>query len=213
MTAISSELVRQLREATGAGIMDCKRALQEADGDLEKAREVLRHKGLAQAKKLAGRSAGQGLVDAYIHAGGQLGVLIEVNCETDFVARTDQFAGLVHDLAIQVAVRNPTYVSRQEVAADFLENEQRIERERALAEGRPAAVVEKIVAGKVDKLLAELCLYEQDYVRDEGPRPRRVETMIQETAAQLGEKIEVARFSRFKVGERQPDAVGDEEGA
>src|SRR5690606_3193469 len=163
---ITAEMVRTLRERTGAGMMDCKRALQETGGDLERAQDVLRERGLAAAQKKAGRQTAEGLVHAYIHHGGRVGVLIEVNCETDFVARTEDFQAFVHDMAMQVAATNPRYVRREEVPADVVEKERQIFRQQALAEGKPENIVDRIVDGRLDKFFAEICLEEQPFIKD-----------------------------------------------
>ncbi|MGE5484268.1 MAG: translation elongation factor Ts [Ignavibacteriales bacterium] len=195
---VEASLVKQLRDKTGAGMMDCKKALAECDSDMEKAVEWLRQKGLAQAAKKAGRTASQGIVDSYIHLGGRIGVLIEVNCETDFVARNDEFKSLVHDLAMQVAAANPKYISRDDVPAEALEKEREIQRARALEEGKPAAVVDRIVAGRMDKFFQEVCLLEQPFIREQDTK---VEDLIKQKIARTGENIRVARFARFELGE------------
>ena len=166
MSEVSASSVRDLRDRTGAGMMDCKKALAEVNGDVEKAIVYLREKGLAAAAKRAGRTAADGLVESYIHAGGKIGVLIEVNCETDFVARTDDFRGLVRDLAMQVAAANPRYVSREDVPADVLEQERQIYAAQAASSGKPAQVIEKIVTGKIEKFYADVCLLEQAFIKD-----------------------------------------------
>ncbi len=206
---ITADLVRQLREQTGAGIMNCKEALTEAGGDFEAARDKLRAKGLASAEKRRGRETKEGLVDAYIHPGGQVGVLIEVNCESDFVARTDQFKSLVHDLAIQVAAQSPRWITRDEVPAQELERERAIYREQASQEGKGTAHLDQIVEGRLRKFYETFCLYDQPFIRDEGPRPRRIEQLIQETVAATGEHITVARFARFRLGERPDETSPD----
>lgn len=195
---ISAEAVKELRNRTGAGMMDCKRALEETGGDIEKAIEILRMKGLAAAAKKAGRIAKEGLVHAYIHGGGRIGVLIEVNCETDFVARTEEFKDLVHNLAMQVAAARPEYVKREDVPEEVIEKEKNILRVQALNEGKPEKVVEKIVAGRLEKFFQESCLLEQPYIKDPE---RKVKDLIAEKIAKLGENIEVRRFARFEVGE------------
>lgn len=195
---IDAMMVKNLREKTGVAMMDCKRALIETDGNIEKAIEWLRQKGLAQAAKKAGRTAAEGVVDAYIHLGGRIGVLIEVNCETDFVARTDEFKSLVHDLAMQVAAANPQYVSREDVPADVLEKEKEIQRCRVLEEGKPAAVADKIVAGRMEKYYQETCLLEQPFIKDQEVK---VMDLIKEKIAKIGENIQVRRFARFEMGE------------
>jgi elongation factor Ts len=199
MTEISPTLVRELRERTGAGVMACKSALAEAAGDVEKAIVSLREKGLAAAAKKAGRAATEGLVGSYIHAGGRIGVLIEVNCETDFVARTDDFKTLVKELAMQIAAANPRVVSREDVPASVVEAERSIYRAQAAGTGKPEKVLEKIVDGKVEKFFADTCLLEQPYVR-EPEKP--VSRLVGEAVGKLGENIVVRRFVRFQLGEQ-----------
>lgn len=198
MANISAALVKQLRDRTGAGMMDCKKALQEAGGDLEEAELVLRKRGNAAASKKASRATRQGLIGTYIHPGAQLGVLIEVNCESDFVARTEDFQALAHDLAMQVAAADPTFVRREDVTEDVLSKEREIARDRALAEGKPEKIVDKIVEGRLGKFFEEICLYEQPFVKESSTT---VEDVIKEKIAKLGENISVARFARFKIGE------------
>jgi elongation factor Ts len=195
---VSAANVRELREKTGAGVMDCKRALAETGGDLDKALVYLREKGLAAAAKRATRRAIEGLVGSYVHAGGKIGVLVEVNCETDFVARTPQFQSLVKDLTMQVAAANPRYVSREEIPQEVLDGERSIYHAQATASGKPAAVVEKIAAGKLEKYFADVCLVEQPFIKD--PQ-RTVGQLVTEAIAQLGENIVVRRFVRFQLGE------------
>ncbi|HBT47780.1 MAG TPA: elongation factor Ts [Peptococcaceae bacterium] len=195
---ISAADVKELRSRTGAGMMDCKRALEETGGDMEKAIEYLRTKGLAAAAKKAGRATGEGIVDAYIHGGGRIGVLIEVNCETDFVARTDEFKQLVHDLAMQVAAARPRYVRREDVPGEEIEKEKSILRAQALNEGKPDKVIDKIVEGRLEKFYQEACLLEQPFIKD---MDRTVKDLIAEKIAKLGENIEVRRFVRFELGE------------
>jgi elongation factor Ts len=198
MAEVTSQLVKQLRERTGAGMMECKKALDEAHGDLAEAEVVLRKRGIAAAGKKSARSTGQGVVGSYIHAGAQLGVLIEVNCESDFVARTDDFRQLVHDLAMQIAAANPSFIRREDVAAEVLEKEMEIQRARALAEGKPEKIVDKVVEGRLAKFYEEICLLEQPFIRD---NTTTVADLIKQKIAKLGENITVARFARFKVGE------------
>ncbi len=198
MAEISAQLVKQLRERTGAGMMECKKALSEADGNLEGAEVVLRKRGIASAAKKAGRSTRQGVIGTYIHPGSQLGVMIEVNCESDFVARTDAFQDLVHDLAMQVAASDPRFIRREEVTSDVLEKEKEIQRARALAEGKPPQVVEKIVEGRMNKFYEEICLLEQPFIKDNSVT---VGQLVAERIAKIGENITVSRFARFKVGE------------
>ena len=195
---ISAQTVKELRERTGAGMMDCKHALTEADGDIERAIDILREKGLAAAAKKAGRIASEGLVEAYIHGGGRIGVLVEVNCETDFVAKTDQFKALCRDIAMQVAAANPEYVRREEVPADVVERERSIARAQALNEGKPEKIVDKIVDGRLEKYYKEFCLMEQVYIKDND---MTVTDYINNSIATIGENISVRRFARFQVGE------------
>jgi elongation factor Ts len=199
MAEISAKDVKELREKTGAGMMDCKKALQETEGDLEKAVDYLRKKGLASAGKKAGRVAAEGLVGSYIHFGGQIGVLVEVNCETDFVARNEEFKGLVQDLAKQIAAcPNISYVQVSEIPQDFVTRETAIALESDTLKGKPEGVKEKIVQGKVDKILRELCLLDQPYIKDQSIT---VEELIKQSISKLGENIQVRRFSRFVLGE------------
>jgi elongation factor Ts len=195
---VSAQMVKELRDRTGAGMMDCKAALAETGGDLEKAIDALRKKGLAAAAKRAGRVAADGLVTSYIHAGGKLGVLVEVNCETDFVARTDDFQELVRDVAMHVAAADPRFVRREEVPSEAIERERAIFREQAAASGKPAQVIEKIVEGKLEKFYAEACLLEQPFVKNPD---QTVGQLVQERVARIGENIQVRRFARFKLGE------------
>lgn len=198
--ASTAELVRELRDKTGAGVMDCKEALQASGGDLEKAVEYLRKKGLAAAAKRAHREAREGVVGAYIHAGGKLGVLVEVNCETDFVARTDQVRELVKDLAMQVAAATPAYVSREEVPAEVVEKEREIYRQQIADQKKPPQVIEKIVEGKLGKFYEEQCLLDQAFIRDTSGKTR-VRDLVAQVSAKTGEKIAVRRFVRYQVGE------------
>jgi elongation factor Ts len=193
---ITPKLIQELREKTGAGIMDCKRALAETDGDLEKAVLWLREKGIAAAAGRAGRVASEGAVGSYIHAGGKIGVLIEVNCETDFCAKSEAFQMLVKELALQVAALNPRVVRREELSPAVIEQERQIYASQA--EGKPAAVVAKIVEGKLEKFYKEACLLEQTYARDSN---KTVNDLIGEAAIQMREKIDVRRFTRYQTGE------------
>jgi len=193
---VNANLVKELREKTGAGVMDCKRALAEAAGDFEKAVVWLRERGVAAAAGRASRVASEGTVGSYIHAGGKLGVLIEVNCETDFCAKSEAFQGLVKELAMQVAAANPRCVKREEVPAAVIEQERQIYASQA--EGKPAAVIGKIVDGKIEKFFKEACLLEQAYVRDPN---KTINDLLVEAALQMREKIEVRRFVRFQLGE------------
>jgi elongation factor Ts len=195
---VPAQLVKELRERTNAGFADCRAALVEANGDLEKAISVLRKKGQAAAAKKATREATEGLVGSYIHAGGKIGVLVEINCESDFVARTDAFQQLSHDIAMHIAALDPRYVRREEVTPEMLEKEREIYKAQALATGKPEAVVEKITTGKMEKFYEENCLYEQHYIKDESVT---IGEMIAQAIAKLGENIAIRRFARFKVGE------------
>jgi elongation factor Ts len=198
--ATTAERVRELRDKTGAGVMDCKEALAASQDDLEKAVDYLRKKGLASAAKRAHRVARDGVVGAYIHHGGKLGVLVEVNCETDFVARTEQFQDLVKVLAMQVAAANPTYVSREEVPPAVIEREKEIYRQQVADQKKPPQVLEKIIEGKLAKFYEETCLLDQAYVRDPSGKTR-VKDVVGELSAKTSEKIAVRRFARFQVGE------------
>lgn len=191
-------LVKELRERTGAGVVDCQKALTETGGDLEKAITFLREKGLAAAAKRSGRAAAQGSVGSYIHGGGKIGVLVEVNCETDFVARTDEFQRLIKDIAMQIAAANPRYVRRDEVSEAEKEKERAIYRAQTEQSGKPAAVIDRIVEGKLEKFFSETCLLEQPFIRDPG---RTIEQLVKESVARTGENIVVRRFSRFQIGE------------
>ncbi len=204
---ISADLVKRLRAETGAGMMACKQALQEADGDLERARDILRTKGMASAEKRAGRTAKQGLIEAYVHPGGGLGALVEVNCETDFVARTDEFRSLAHDLALQVVSFNPRWVRREDVPAAELEHERAVNREQALAEGRAPERIDQIIEGRLRKFYETVCLYDQPWLRDQGSKPRPVREVIQEVSASTGENIFVSRFARYQLGETAAEAA------
>ncbi|MGC9099939.1 MAG: translation elongation factor Ts [Caldisericum sp.] len=192
------DLIKELRARTGAGISDCKKALEEANGDIEKAIDILREKGIAKAVKKAGRVTNEGVVAAYIHPGSQLGVLVEVNCETDFVARTDEFKKLADEIALQIAASSPDYISREDVPAEVIEKEKEIYRKQLEEEGKPANVIEKIIEGKIETFYKERCLLEQPYLRDEN---LTIEQLIKEHISKFGENITVRRFARFKVGE------------
>ena len=192
------ESVKELRARTGAGVLDCKKALAECGDDVEKAVDYLREKGLAKAAKKVGRTAAQGLVFSYIHTNGKIGVLVELNCETDFVARTDEFQQLGHEIAMQIAAANPQYVSPEEVPSDDLEREKEIYRNQALEEGKPAHIVDKIAEGRVNKFYEETCLLEQNYIRDPD---RKIKDMVIENIAKMGENIVVRRFARYSIGE------------
>ena len=196
--AITASLVKELRERSGCGMMDCKNALVETDGDIEKASELLREKGLAKAVKKSGRIAAEGIVDSYIHMGGKIGVLVEVNCETDFVAKTDQFKALVRDVAMHIAAANPTYVRAEEVDPVEIEKEREILRQKAINDGKPEKIVDKIVDGQIAKYIKEICLLEQPFVKDTD---KTVQEMVTEKIATIGENISVRRFVRFEMGE------------
>jgi elongation factor Ts len=196
--SIDAKIVKELRDKTGAGMMDCKRALVETDGDLVKAVEALRKAGVTKAEKKGLRSAQDGLVYSYIHHGGRLGVLVEVNCETDFVAKTDGFKELVHNLAIQIAATNPVSVSREQVPEELVKSEQDIYTEQAKNSKKPDKMIEKIVTGKMDKYFQEICLLEQPFIKDPG---KIVKDLITESIATLGENISVGRYIRYAVGE------------
>ncbi|MDJ0634295.1 MAG: translation elongation factor Ts [Xenococcaceae cyanobacterium MO_188.B29] len=199
MAQISAKLVKELREKTGAGMMDCKKALAESDGDMEKAIEWLRQKGIMSAGKKEGRIAAEGLVDSYIHTGGRIGVLVEVNCETDFVARREEFQALVRNIAMQIAAcPNVEYVKVDDIPAEVAEKEKEIEMGRDDLEGKPDKIKEKIVQGRVDKRLKEISLMPQPYIRDQSIT---VEELVKQSVAQLGENIQVRRFTRFVLGE------------
>ncbi|MEO6165162.1 MAG: translation elongation factor Ts [Candidatus Binatia bacterium] len=195
---VTASLVKELREKTGAGMMDCKKALAETAGDLPKAVDYLRQKGLAAAVKKADRVATDGAIGAYVHAGGKLGVLVEINCQTDFVARTAEFQNLLKDVAMQVAATNPRCVRREEVSADEFEREKVIYRQQALESGKPEKVVEMIVQGKMEKFYSEVCLLEQSFVKDPD---KKVSDVIADAIARLGENIQVRRFARYHLGE------------
>lgn len=198
--SISASLVKELREKTGAGFMDCKEALKECQGDAEKAVDYLRKKGLSAAAKRAGRKASEGVVGSYIHMGGKIGVIVEVNCETDFVARTDDFQELVMDLAMQVAAARPLYVRREEVPVDLVEKEREIFKAQALESGKPENVVDRIVEGKIDKYFQQICLEEQEFVKESGTT---VLDHVKALAGKLGENVQINRFARFEIGEGQ----------
>ena len=196
--AVGAGVVKELRERTGAGMMDCKKALEESAGDIEKAIEFLRVKGLSKAAKKAEREANEGLVMSYIHPGNRIGVQIQVNYQTDFVARTDEFQALVRNLAMHIAAASPVAVTREEIPADLLEKEQNVYKAQALEEGKPAAVVDKIIQGRVEKFYAEAALLDQVYVRD---NEKKVKDLVNEAISKLGENIKVARFARFQLGQ------------
>jgi elongation factor Ts len=201
MAEISATLVKQLRERTGAGMMECKSALTEAKGDLAEAEIVLRKRGIASAGKKSSRTTKQGVVGSYIHAGAQLGVLVEVNCESDFVARTDDFQELVRDIAMHIAAADPRFVRKEDVDEAEIAKEKDIQKARVIAEGKPEKVAEKIVEGRMAKFYEEVCLYEQPFVKENTVT---VDQVIKTKIAKLGENITVSRFSRFKVGDSEP---------
>ena len=207
---ISAQLVKQLRERTGAGMMECKAALVESKGDVSGAEVVLRKKGIASANKKSARSTKQGVIGTYIHPGAQLGVLIEVNCESDFVARTDDFQELVHDLAMQVAAADPQFIRREDVTQAALDREKDIQKARALAEGKPEKVADKIVEGRMNKFYEEVCLYEQPFIKE---NTTTIADVIKTKIAKLGENISVSRFIRFKVGDAAPADAPAEQAA
>jgi len=207
MSEVNAQQVKDLREKTGAGFMDCKTALRESAGDLDGAVRYLRERGLAAAAKKAGRATAEGQVGSYIHAGGKIGVMIEVNCETDFVARTDDFQQLVRDLAMQVAAASPVYVSKDEIPAGEIEREREIYAAQAAQSGKPAQVIAKMVEGKVEKYASEICLLEQEYIKEPGKSVRQVVT---DAIGKLGENITVRRFVRFRLGEGVDQGKGDD---
>jgi elongation factor Ts len=202
----SAQLVKELRDKTGAGFSDCRAALIEAGLDIEQALNVLRKKGQVAAAKKAQRATMEGLVSSYIHAGGKIGVLVEINCESDFVARTDDFQRLSHDVAMHIAALDPRFVRREEVTAEILETKKAAYREEAKGSGKPDTVVEKIISGKMEKFFEETCLYEQHFIKDEGIT---VKELVDQTIAKLGENIAVRRFARFKVGESDANTAGN----
>lgn len=194
---ITAEMVKSLREATGAGMMDCKKALQEAGGDVEQAKKILRARGAQVAERRAGREAKQGVVEAYIHAGGRIGAMVEINCETDFVARTDEFKLLARDIAMQIAAMNPLVVAREEVPSQLLEKEKDDYREEAKGEGKAENVIEKIAEDRLEKFFQEVVLLEQAYIKD--PQ-RMIKDLIMDMTAKTGESVSVRRFQRFELG-------------
>ena len=202
MAEITASLVKQLRERTGAGMMECKSALTEAKGDLSEAETVLRKRGIASATKRAARATKQGVIGAYIHPGSQLGVMVEINCESDFVARTAEFQDLVHDVAMHVAATDPQFIRKEDVTEEAVAKERDIQRARALAEGKPEKVVDKIVEGRMSKFYEEVCLYEQPFVKDST---LTVGQLIATKIAKTGENMTVSRFVRFKVGDAPTD--------
>ena len=203
---ITTAMVKELRERTQAGMMDCKKALIAVNGDMDKAIEYLREKGLSQAVKKAGRVASEGMVDSYIHMGGKIGVLVEVNCETDFVAKTDTFKALVHDVALQIAASNPLFITKEDVPQDNLDKEREILRAQALNEGKPEKIVERMVEGRIEKYYKEVCLLEQPFVKNPDIT---VQDLVNEATLASGEKIAVRRFTRYELGEGIEKKVSD----
>jgi elongation factor Ts len=198
MAEIKATMVKELREKTGAPFLDCKNALVETDGDFEKASEVLRIKGVAKASKKTTRKTDQGIISSYVHAGGKIGVMLEVNCETDFVARNDEFQNLCREVAMQIAANNPTYVRKEEVSEEEIENERRILKAEAMESGKPENIAEKMVAGRINKFFEEICLLEQPYIRD--PK-MKITDLVNNLIAKIGENIVVKRFVRYQLGE------------
>ncbi|MBI5206999.1 MAG: translation elongation factor Ts [Candidatus Firestonebacteria bacterium] len=199
MSQISPELVRELREKTGAGIMECKKALEEKNGNMESAIEYLREKGITKAVKKASREASEGCVGTYIHAGGKIGVLLELNCETDFVAKTDEFQSLLKDIAMHIAAMDPSYIQKEDVPQEIIEKEKKIYKEQLAGSGKPDNILDKIVLGKVAKYFTEVCLLDQPFVKTPE---KSIQDMIRESIAKLGENIVVRRFTRYKIGEK-----------
>ena len=198
MTEITAAIVKELREKSGAGMMDCKRALIESDGNMDKAIEILRKKGIAAAAKRADRTAKEGKIESYIHPGSKLGVIVEINCETDFVAKTDDFQVLTKDIAMHIAAAAPKYIRREDVEQEVIDGETEIYKEQARNQKKPEAILDKIAQGKLEKYYSEVCLLEQPFVKDPD---KTVQSLINEFIAKLGENITIKRFSRFKVGE------------
>lgn len=196
--AVSASAVKELRERTGAGMLDCKKALDETNNDVDKAIALLREKGLAAAANKAGRIATEGVVESYIHAGGRIGVIVEVNCETDFVAKTDQFRDFARDVAMQIAAANPKFVRREEVSAEEIEKEREILKAQALNEGKPEKIVEKMVEGRISKYYEEFCLLEQSFIKDPD---KTIATLLNEKINKIGENISIRRFVRYELGE------------
>jgi elongation factor Ts len=194
---ITSQMVKELRDKTNAGMMDCKKALTETDGDMEKAIDFLRKKGLAVAQKRAGRATSEGIIETYIHAGGKLGVMVEVGCETDFVAKSEMFTTFAKDVAMHIAASNPVSIKREEVPADLVARETEIFKTQALESGKPANIADKIVAGKLDKYYADVCLMEQKFVKNPD---LTIQDLLNEVVAKIGENITIKRFARFQVG-------------
>jgi len=198
MAVITSEIVKKLRNQTGAGMMDCKRALEESNGDVEQATDYLRKKGAAVAAKRADREANQGVVEAYIHAGGRIGAMVELNCETDFVAKTDEFKQLAHDIAMQIAAMTPLFVSKDDVDQATLQKEVEIYKAQAVNEGKPEQIAEKIAQGRLEKYYQEVCLLEQSFIKDSG---KTIKDLLSDATGKVGEKISIRRFIRYHLGE------------
>ncbi len=198
MAEITAAMVKELRDKSGAGMMDCKRALQESEGDFDKALEVLRKKGIAKAAKHAGREVKEGIVTSYIHPGSKLGVLVEINCETDFVANTDEFKNFAKNVAMHIAASSPIAVRREDLDQDVVEKEKALFREQALESGKPEHIVDKIIEGRMEKYFQEVCILEQPYVRDPD---KTINDLVTETIAKVGENINIKRFARFRIGE------------
>jgi elongation factor Ts len=196
--AVSASAVKELREKTGAGMLDCKKALDEANGDIQKASEILREKGLSAAANKAGRAATEGTVESYIHAGGRIGVLVEINCETDFVGKTDQFREFARDIAMQIAAASPKYVRREEVPQSDIDKEREILTNQALNEGKPANIVEKMVDGRISKFFEEYCLMDQSFIKDPD---KKISQLLNEKVSTIGENITIRRFVRYELGE------------
>ncbi len=210
MAEITASLVKQLRERTGAGMMECKKALVESNGNLDEGEVLLRKWGIASASKKASRSTRQGLIGTYIHTGGQLGVMVEIDCESDFVARTDDFQELVHDISMHIAATNPLFIRKEDVPPAVIDKEREIQRDRAILEGKPPAVADKMVEGRMSKFYEEICLLEQPFVKEPT---MSVGQLVKTRIAKLGENISVARFVRFKVGETAAQPGGEEHAA
>jgi elongation factor Ts len=198
MAVITSDIVKKLRDQTGAGMMDCKRALEESNGDVEQATEYLRKKGAAVAAKRADREANQGVVEAYIHAGGRIGAMVELNCETDFVAKTDEFKQLAHDIAMQIAAMTPLFVSKEDIDQPTLQKEIEIYKAQAVNEGKPEHIAERIAQGRLEKYYQEVCLLEQSFIKDSG---KTIRDLLSDATGKVGEKIGIRRFIRYHLGE------------
>jgi len=203
---ITAGMVKELRQTTGAGMMDCKKALVQTEGKMEAAVDYLRENGLAAAAKKAGRIASEGVVEAYIHAGGRVGVMVELNCETDFVAKTDKFKSLARDIAMQIAATNPSCVRREEIAPEVLEHERDILRAQALNEGKPANIIEKMITGRVEKYYKEACLMEQTFIKNPD---QTITQLINETISRIGENVSIRRFTRYQLGEGMEKKAND----